>query len=328
MLSQDPYFLPAYAKLNELVEGGRADTFMYAGPEGSVTYSFLVRPVEFSSAVTLFDIISPYGYGGPLLSPVCDEAMADLVRAFHSAFRDYCRDNHIVSEFVRFHPFSPGVGFLGSMYKLCRLRATVTTSLVGDRVIEREFSKRTRKKIRHNIRAGIDVTSRESPVRFEDFKRIYSQTMNRNEASDFYYFTDEYFDQLADLMGEQLVLFEARYDARVVAAALCLVGDGRIHIHLSGTDSEYLHLSPAYSIRNAIAEWGIRNGMNIIHHGGGRTNDPDDSLYLYKRQFGSGSADFYVGTHIWNSAAYDAICQRVGVSPAAEGFFPAYRRRG
>lgn len=323
----DPYFAPEYAEASEGIERGKADLFIFDGPEGRVEHSFILRPVPISvSGLKLYDIISPYGYGGPRLLVGNASNYTALASAFEDAFADYCRQRRVVSEFVRFHPFEASPQHVAAMYEVRRLRTTVVTDLRGTAVFEREFSKGARKKIRRNERFGMHASIAVAPTDLGELKRVYALSMQRNTAADFYYFTDIYFDRLMSGVGENLMLAQVHYQDKVIAAALCLIGTGNIHIHLSGTDTEYLSLSPAYTLRHAIAQWGLSNGFTRIHHGGGRTNDPEDSLYRYKRQFGSGSADYYVGRRIWDRGYYEALCRASGASMTSE-FFPAYRER-
>ena len=99
-----------------------------------------------------------------------------------------------------------------------------------------------------------------------------------------------------------------------------------IHIHLSGTLSEYLFLSPAYILRYAVTLFGIENGYKLIHHGGGRTNSIDDSLYLFKKNFAlKDDTYFYVGRKIWNKDIYNKLCEIKNVDKNEE-YFPAYRK--
>lgn len=329
LTTEDPYFTSAYCEVNELVEGGVTESFRYEGPEGAVDHTFIVRPIPDAGAKRdLFDLITPYGYGGPRLRLGPGANPASLVAAFASEFAEFCRDRNVVSEFVRFHPFDSHPEIFASLYDIELLRTTVFTDLTGDKVIEREFSKSARKRIRRNVRHGIETRIIEAPESLDEFKRVYRVTMDRNEAADFYYFGDEYFDRLSKNMSEQIIVAEANFEEEIIASALCLVGAGRIHIHLSGTDSNFLRLSPAYNLRGAIVEWGVENQMVLVHHGGGRTNSPEDALYLYKKQFGSGSADFHVGRRIWNQVLYTEVSESIGIDSSQKDFFPAYRKRG
>ena len=114
---------------------------------------------------------------------------------------------------------------------------------------------------------------------------------------------------------------------KVIAAGMYFLYDKIIHVHLSGTKSEYLYLSPAYVLRYALALWGKEHGYEVIHHGGGRSNAEDDSLYLFKKQFASRTKfDFYVGRKIWMPDKYMDICINNGIS-TENAYFPAYRAK-
>ena len=148
--------------------------------------------------------------------------------------------------------------------------------------------------------------------------------MERNKATDYYYFDDDYFENCLKYFKSNIILVEAIYDDKVIAAGLYFVYNKIIHIHLSGTLSEYLHLSPAYILRYAVTLWGKEKGYELIHHGGGRSNSPEDGLYRFKKQFGKNTEfDFYIGKRygIWR---YIKNCVKTLVLMTALNF-PAYR---
>lgn len=98
-----------------------------------------------------------------------------------------------------------------------------------------------------------------------------------------------------------------------------------IHIHLSGTLSEYLYLSPAYILRYAITNWGKENNYKLIHHGGGRSDSSEDGLYQFKKRFSKNTEfEFYVGKKIWNEEIYNELCKKSGNEIE---FFPGYRKK-
>ena len=151
--------------------------------------------------------------------------------------------------------------------------------------------------------------------------------MDRNKAAEFYYFNDEYFSQCLELLGEHVVLIEAVYQEQTIAMGLYFIYGKTIHIHLSGTLSEFLYLSPAYILRYAITIWGKENGYKLIPHGGGSSKVPDDSLYLFKKQFGRNTEfKFFIGKKVWNIEVYEQLCRSYGVDKSIE-YFPAYRVR-
>ena len=325
---KDLYFDPNYAKLYEKIEHGKAVFWEYNGKEGKITNSFLLRKIECDGIEgEYYDIVSPYGYGGPVIIEINDGyTKEDLVDAFEREFSKYCIDHNMVSEFIRFHPIeNNGVDFQRIYNSEC-IRHTVGTNLKDfDDPVASEFGKHCRKKIKRVLREGIEWRITEHPDDVSGFTKIYYSTMDRNEATDYYYFGDEYFEDCVKYFKDHLLFVEALYNGQTIAAGFYFIYNKTIHIHLSGTLTEYLHLSPAYILRYATTLWGKEHGYELIHHGGGRSNAPDDELYTFKQQFGKNTEfGFYVGRKIWNQEIYNKLCEVMN-KPVDTAFFPAYR---
>lgn len=326
-MAKDIYFDKNYGKLYEKAESGTAVCWQYDGPEGRVNHQFLLREIPIAADDgSWYDIVTPYGYGGPLIESVADGSSREmLVSSFEQSFSDYCIKNRIVSEFVRFHPLVNNAEDFSSIYNAQCLRHTLGTDLTLDDPVAEEFSKGCRKNIRRAINKGISWRVTPQPECIEVFKEIYYSTMDRNHASEYYYFDDTYFAHCLDWFRTNLLLVEAIFEEKTIAAGVYFIYDNTLHIHLSGTLSEYLHLSPAYVLRYAATLWGKENGYKCIHHGGGRSNAPDDNLFLFKKQFAQKTEfPFFVGRKIWNQSVYDKLIALSGKDPNTE-FFPAYR---
>ena len=96
---------------------------------------------------------------------------------------------------------------------------------------------------------------------------------------------------------------------------------------MSGTYKEYLQYSPAYIIKYGTLIWAIENEIDLIHYGGGITNNKDDGLYRFKKKFGRNTEfEFYVGKKIWNKYIYDKLCIMKNADKNSD-FFPAYREK-
>lgn len=325
---QDIYFDPNYGKLYEKAENGKAVVWEYDGKEGKVCHQFIVREIPIQHGdEPWYDIVTPYGYGGPLICNVSEGYTREaLISAFEKAFGEYCKENKIVSEFVRFHPIIKNADDFVDMYNAKCIRHTLGTNLEAyDDPVASEFSKSCRKNIRRAINKGISWKITEKPDNIDSFKEIYFSTMDRNNASDYYYFDDEYFSNCLKYFKDNIIYVEAIFEEKTIAAGFYFVYNGTIHIHLSGTLSEYLHLSPAYILRYAVSLWGKENGCKIVHHGGGTSNSEENSLFLFKKQFAQNTEfDFCVGKKIWNKEIYDELCKINGNDVNSE-FFPAYR---
>ena len=321
----DLYFDENYGKLYEKVENGTAEIFVYEDENGKVTNQFLKREIpEKIDGNVFYDLVTPYGYGGPVIEFANNKEK--LLENFEKEFSKYCVENNIVSEFVRFHPIVKNYEDFREMYNAQYMRKTLITKLDEEDPITNQFGKSCRKNIRQALNIGVTFKVTKSPESIGAFKEIYYSTMDRNNATDYYYFDDEYFNDILKYYKENVVLVESMYEEKVIAAGLYFVYKDIIHIHLSGTLNEYLFLSPAYILRYAIANWGIENGYKLIHHGGGRSNSEEDSLYLFKKNFAKVyDVNFYIGKKIWNEEIYNKLCEMKNMDPN-ESFFPAYRK--
>ena len=323
---KDIYFDENYGKLYEKKEKGNTVIFECNTEDGNITNQFIKRAIpEEIEGQQYYDIVTPYGYGGPIINN-CKGDKQQLLKDYEERFEKYCRENNIVSEFVRFHPVVKNYEDFNDIYNATYLRKTLVTKLDEEDIIEKQFGKSCRKNIRQAINKGITFKITESPESIGTFKEIYYSTMDRNDATEYYYFDDEYFDNILKFYKQNTILVEAIYEEKTIAAGLYFICNDTIHIHLSGTLTEYLFLSPAYILRYAVTLWGIEKGYKLIHHGGGRSNDAEDTLYLFKKNFAKlYDADFYIGKKIWNKNIYDKLCERKNVDKNTE-FFPAYRK--
>jgi len=314
------FFQADYARLCEGIEGGKAEVFEYESALGRVRHLFIKRAIP---QTEYYDLITPFRYGGPFIKSCPRGNRQALVGEFEAAFAEYCEENGIVSEFVRFHPlFNNGADFK-TCYQVRLSRKTVGTDLKGSsNPVQDEFSKSARNNIKRALNKGITCRVQEKPKDLGSLKHIYYETLKRNKASSFHYFPAQYFSDCVKLFRQNIVLIEAFYEGKTTAAGLCFTFGKVIHVHLSGTLTEFLPLSPAYLLRWALTEWGKDCGYHVIHHGGGLGAGKNDSLYRFKGRFGSLRFDYKIGEKIWNKEIYEKLCSKAGKIGSR---FPAYR---
>lgn len=322
----DIYLDENFGKLYEKVEHGKAEIFRYEDENGIIENQFLKREIDIEIAgKKYYDLVTPYGYGGPFIEKLIGNK-EELLRGFEKAFSEYCMKNNIVSEFVRFHPVVKNHEDFEEMYNAQYMRKVAITKLDEEDPVQNQFGKYCRKKIRQVLKKGVTYKVTKAPEHIDKFKEIYYDTMDRNNATDYYYFDDEYFNNILKYYRENLIFIEAFLEEKVIATEICFVANGVIYAHLAGTLHEYLDYSPAYILNYAIVTWGIENGYKIFFQGGGRTNSEDDSLYEFKKRFaGLYDGEFYIGKKIWNEDVYKKLCDLRNVD-INEEFFPAYRK--
>jgi len=323
----DIYFEPNYGKLYEEMESGESIVYTFEHDYGKIQHMFIKREIPYSiNNHTYFDSVTPYGYGGPVILEVTEGKERELVEAFEKEFEKYCIENDIVSEFVRFHPIVGNYYPFKEVYNAYYMRKTVATSIEQNvDPMASEFSKSTRKTIRRALRNGVTYKITPQPDDISVFLKIYYSTMDRNEASDYYYFDDEYFEKSLESFKENILLVEVLYEEQVISMGFYFIYNDIIHAHLSGTLTNYMNFSPAYVIKYATAEWASKNNIKLIHYGGGTTNSPENSLYKFKKRFTKDTEfDFYIGKRIWNNDIYNKLCEERNVDKNID-YFPAYR---
>lgn len=326
---RDIYFSKAYGKLYEKMENGKCVSFTLFHKLGSVHYLFIKReiPIHLSGSGPYYDLITPYGYGGPIVEAEDASDKKELCQLFFREFRKYCQTENIVSEFIRFHPILKNASDFEEWYAIDFMRHTIQTRLHDtEDPLMTEYTPSIRRYIRKALEQGVEYKVSTHPRNLDRFKELYFQTMDRNKADAFYYFTDDYFEQCLRLLGPQLVVVEVMWEGNVIAMSLNFISNGAIHVHLTGSLEQYHHLHAPIILQYALLCWGMENGVKLIHHGGGRTNDPDDKLYLYKKKYGrTQELEYYTGKKIWDLEVYNSLCMKVNVEDDCS-FFPAYRK--
>ena len=321
----DIYFEPAYAKLYE-TQSIKAVEYKFESELGIITNLFMMRPIDISlgDGVQYYDIITPYGYGGPVIHYASDKEK--LIELYMQDFQQYVDQKNIVSEFVRFHPIiGNGVDFK-SAYNSVYDRKTVGTNLTYEDVIATEFSKHKRKDIRRILKnPDIHYEINESPKTLVDFVDIYYSTMDRDKADEYYYFGQDYFQNMLASFPNHITTCKVFLGDIAIAMGLYFRYGKFLHAHLSGTFSQYLEFSPAYILKYALALYGHEKGYRVIHYGGGTSRSEDNSLYKFKKDFGKNTEfDFYIAKKIWNIDIYQKLCKVAGADLGSD-FFPAYR---
>lgn len=323
----DIYFEENYGRLYEPIENGKCEVLEFENDLGTVRHMFIKRkiPIELGGEC-YYDLVTPYGYGGPIIMSHKLNQRTELVKSFEMEFQKYCSQENIVSEFVRFHPLLSNRQDFFTCYDTVLRRNTTGTNLKDyDDPIIHEFSKSKQKSIKKALQAGVEYRITKNPPSLSNFKNLYFDNMKRKNAESVYFFNDAYFDNLRTYLGKHILLVEVLYENEIIGMGLNFIYNKTIHIHLSGTKPEFHHLSPAIILRHALVTWGKDHEMELIHEGGGKTGDPEDPLYLFKKQFGKNTDfKFYVGYKIWNPDVYGQLCETASTD-ANSDYFPAYR---
>jgi len=327
--NKDVYFTPEYGRLYETIEQGTLQTFFFSSPEGEVYYQYLKRPVPYLvDGAQYYDAMTPYGYGGPVVLRVENGKEDILVEKFRDALNRKLQEEQIVCEFVRFHPMEENAEFFKTMYELRNHRTAVYTDLSADDPVEAEFDKRTIKIVRQFLKKGVTTVIERNPSeeKLELFERCYYENMQAVGASEYFYFSSQYFKQLWKDLGERLILVLAYYEGELIGAELDFDDRNVYTCHLTGVTDKGRALNAARIIVAEQARWAKKNGFRYLFHGCGRTADENDSLFLFKKFFTKGCfRDYWQGGRVSDPVVYRKLCEVSGKLEDT-GYFPLYRK--
>ncbi|MEF3302286.1 lipid II:glycine glycyltransferase FemX [Paenibacillus sp. GYB003] len=325
----DIYFTSGYCQIYEENGEGLARMFVYSDQDGVVCYPFLLRRINDLPVIRAlglekdyFDISTPYGYGGPLSSVMDPAVRKRIFSHFSDAFGEYCRDNNIIAEFVRFHPIIKNYNDYEEVDPIF-LRNTISVDLLGtDQEIMQQFSAENRNRIRKAKKEGLQFVA--SDVKnLDHFIRLYYSTMDRNNANSYYYFSDKFFINTVERLAGQIELFEVKLNDQILVSSLFMRYNKYAHYHFMGANKEYLRLAPVNLLISEAAIWAKEQGCRHLHLGGGYIGQ--DSLYRFKRTFNEKTAlDYYVGKKVHRPDLYNDLLTSLGIEAKSE-YFPAYR---
>jgi len=324
----DIFYYPEYAKLFEIHGDGEAFLFVYyQSSKDIVIYPFLKRSLRQISWLkdiehNLYDITSPYGYGGYLPS----SSIIDMEK-FFTCFHNYCKDNNIISEFVRFHPILENVRYVSKNIKIKHCNETIYIDLKDEmKNIWHNMAPRCRNSIRKAINNDIKIIFDENFSKIDMFYKLYKETMTRLIADDYYFFSKNWFHSLVNLLKNKVALVHAEYQGKIISSAIFIYDKYIINYFLTGSLFETRHLSANNLILYEVSLWAKKMGIRFLHLGGGyRAND---SLFHFKKSFSPLRTNYFVGGVIHNPEYYNYICNLKYEQEEDKNhinYFPLYR---
>lgn len=299
---QDIYFTKEYYKMYERNGDGSGKLFYYSDGKGNVAlYPFMLNKIYgYSLDQDYYDIETAYGYGGPISN--CLEER--FLEEFEEEFMRYCKSNNIIAEFIRFHPLLKNETIFKNNIDVIYNRRTIYLDLTKgiERIWEEDIKSKNRNMIRKANKSGLCV---EISHDYENFKEIYSNTMDKVDANDYFYFSDSYFSNLKN--NDNCLLLNVKRENKIIAAAIFMGYGDYFHYHLAGSLKEELIYSPNNLMLWESIKYAINNGYKNMHFGGGLTDNLQDSLLKFKSSFSKTYKDFYIGKRIHNDKIYSHL---------------------
>ncbi len=316
---------PSYSKVFEDYGDGTANCFVFESEHGMVLYPHLIRPILKSNGCR--DVITPYGYGGPVYEFEDDIAIPNLVRDFRKAFFEYAKDNNIISEFIRFHPFLQNQIFshahMDSVELHC-VNAMLDLSVGADQLFL-QFRSSYQQCIRSAVKTGLTVNRVSLDTFIDPFFELYSASMVRKNQYGYLRFRRDLLVLLSDNLRDNLECFLVQLDNSVLAGAIFLRYGDYLDYFLAASDPGKLNLRPNHLLIHEVAIYAINKGLSWLHLGGGH-----ESLKFFKHGFANDSREYFIGKHVHDKNIYQELTEdhfrEMGKEwDGEDGHFPAYR---
>ncbi|WP_405206738.1 GNAT family N-acetyltransferase [Aquimarina sp. LLG6339-5] len=277
------------------------------------------------------DVISPYGYSGPLYS---DHVTTEDLSEFWKQVDGWYCDNMVVTEFIRFSLNENHKNYSGSLIETL---SNVKGLLLDD--FEDQWNAFL-PKVRNNYRKAVnynldfkvfhkDQITKETIAIFND---IYVATMTRNNADSIYFFSSAYFEDLILSNLDNFSIVVVYYEGIPISVELIINYKDIIFAFLGGTNAEYFSYRPNDFLRVKVIEWAVKNGKKHYVLGGGMKDG--DGLYKNKKSLFPKDDDvmFCTGRKVVNQEIYDQLCmssdeeyKNIKKEDLKKYFFPFYR---
>ena len=323
----DIYYLSGYVNAFKINGDGEPLLYYYENDNTRAINVIIKRDISKSgnfskvNANTYFDFITPYGYGGWLVEGDDYEGLA----------RDYeatCIENNIISEFVRFNPMIKNHIGIENMYEQVCLGHTVYMDTIDKEVIWQNLTSKNRNMIRKAQKNGLEVFWGRDSSLIPVFMKIYNETMDKDKAESYYYFEYDFYESILNDLKQNAMWFYVKHDGEIIAMAIFLFCNGKMHYHLSASKREFQYLAPTNLLIYEAAIWAASHGYKKMHLGGG-VGASNDSLYSFKKSFNRGEdIEFFIGKKIFCNEIYSRLeAMHIKDNPEKQQsrFFPKYR---
>ena len=319
----DVYYLCGYVKAFHIHGDGDPYLLYYESGDLRAIYVYMRRK---TSLYGVFDSVTPYGYGGVLFEGNASEKNK---AAFWNEYLATMEEEHIIDNFVRYHPVLKNAGPMKSVSNVIDLGKTIAFDLTSPELIWENIIGKNRNMIRKAEKNGIEIRHGNSLDLFVDFKRIYNATMDKDHAEQYYYFGDAFYESIHNDLHDNYEMFYAVLGEQIIAMSIMLFANKQMHYHLSGSMMDYRNLAPSNLLLYKAALWGCEHGFKTFHLGGG-VGSGEDNLYKFKAAFNKNSDyQFSIGKQVFDQEKYDELVSIRRASDAkfddTSHYFPLYR---
>lgn len=303
-LLNDIYYSKEYISLY-LKENEQLFEFIYEEKDYVFYNISIKRPISKIGKIEIndgfYDLETAYGYGGYFVNT---DDKSFLYNAFES-YKERCKDEKIIAEFIRFHPFNSFPKKHEEFFDMNIYdRDTILVNINRKyEEIKQSYSSNLKRNISNAKKNNLIFNKVCVDSNFiYQFYNLYSQTMKKNNANEFYFFDVNYFETLFKIKNVEL--YVVYHNTKIINMIVVFKSNNIIYYHLGATDSEYYNLNSNSFIFDSIILDNIKESI-YLYLGGGTTSNKDDSLFKFKQKFSRSTKPFYISGKIYDKRIYN-----------------------
>ncbi|AEA44168.1 GNAT family N-acetyltransferase [Fluviicola taffensis] len=297
----DIYYQPEFLICDAKMQHGEYEIAVCSSEEKIWLYPYILLPIKETS---YFDISSPYGYAGPVSNS------SEIQKIAEELFLQYISSKqNIVTEFVRYHPiYNENNFFQKDIQNLLNRRVVLVPTCDQEEIWMNEFSGTNRNLVRKLEKEEFQFTvSPFSKTDISAFDEAYRANMIHSGATDFYFFSPDFYTEMIDQLGQKLLLAKVEKEGEIYSSALFFVSGGIVTYYLSARNLNYPKVPGSNLLLSKMVFWAQENGMKTLHFGGGLSLDEADYLFKFKSNFGKTIKDFTIGKRIHQPTLYKEL---------------------
>jgi hypothetical protein len=285
----DIYFTPEYGLACEYSDNAEWECCIYQ----DLIYVYLKKAIVHNNT-TYYNLITPYGYSGYFY------LNKNTYDKFLILFREKAKEKNYISEILRQNPY---INIQITDYELISSKSIyiINTNNFDD-YYKNILSVKKRNMYTKGLRNKLHfrITQLSSDILREKFVDLYNLTMDKVEASKYYYFNDNYYKSLEKIQNTYLSEI-IDMNNKTIGCAIIFMYDCYIHYHLSCNDNS-MNCITDFLLINIIKEFGV--GKKVILGCGVKDND---KLSNFKKSLGNEILPYNVYRNIINEDIYNEL---------------------
>ena len=265
----DVYFTPEYGKACEYSDDAEWELCKYK----DLIYVYLKRPIECDNII-YYDLITPYGYSGYYYEK------EETYKEFIPIFRKQAKKRNYITEVLRQNPYLN--------INIENYDAITSKIIFGIQInnlngynnyyqtLNRKIRTKYRKAIKNKYKFEL-LNMKKNLLKEKKFIDLYNFTMKKVNASKYYFFNKNYYNELEKIKPSYLSIIKNEND-NIIGTSIIFEHNKFLHYHLSCNNGESSCITD-FLLLNITEKLG-KNKIFILG-GGLKDNDP---LFKFKKK--------------------------------------------